>query len=99
MYRNRITGFLFVSLILVLPLAAANISIPAVSATPGATVQIPINIDDATDVGGYQFTVTFDQTVLQATGVVAGSLTSGWMFTPNITVPGQVTVGGFDASL
>ena len=65
----------------------------------GTGIQVPINIDDATGVAGFQFTVTFDGSVLQATGAVAGSLTTGWVVTPNTGTPGQVQIGGFDATL
>jgi len=97
MCNNKTAVLLF--LFLAIPLAGANISIPSVSASSGSSIQVPVNIDDATDVGGYNFTVTFDQGVLQATGASSGSLTSGWMLTPNISTPGQITVAGLDISL
>ena len=75
------------------------VSIPNTQAASGTTVEIPININDATGIAGFQFTVSFNNSVLNATGVVAGSLTSGWMITPNTTVPGQVTVAGADSTL
>ncbi|MGC9066286.1 MAG: cohesin domain-containing protein, partial [Candidatus Ratteibacteria bacterium] len=46
---------------------AVTVSIPNTNANPGtATVEIPINIDNATGVAGFQFTVTFDNTILNA---------------------------------
>ncbi len=78
---------------------AVTVSIPeGITAPSGSTVQIPINVDDATGIGGFQFTVTFDSTVLQAIETVAGSLTAGWSLTPAITT-GQIEIGGFDFSL
>ena len=58
-----------------LNLSAANISIPSLYARPDSTLQVPVNIDDATGVGGYNFTLTYDASVLTATGTSAGSLT------------------------
>ena len=82
-----------------LNLSAANISIPSLYARPDSTLQVPVNIDDATGVGGYNFTLTYDASVLTATGTSAGSLTQGWMTTSNINIPGQVTVSGLDSTL
>ena len=80
------------------------IDIPDTSVSMGtATVEIPINLEDWNEteatVTGFQFTVTFDQTVLQATGATAGLLTTGWMIMPNTTVPGQITIVGADFTL
>ena len=72
----------------------ANVSIPASSGTSGSTVQIPININDATGVAGFQFTVTFDNSVLNATGATTGSLTTGWTIIPNTSNSGRIIVGG-----
>ncbi|MCM8759130.1 MAG: cohesin domain-containing protein [Candidatus Omnitrophica bacterium] len=76
-----------------------TVSIPNTSVNPGtATVQIPVNIDDATGVAGFQFKINFDNTVLNATGAIAGSLTTGWTVIPNTGTPGQIQVGGFSAT-
>lgn len=79
-----------------------TVSIPNTTVNPGTTtVQIPINIDNANGVAGFQFTVTFDPAILtpQTSAVSAGSLTAGWMITPNTTVSGQISIGGFDPTL
>jgi len=80
----------------------AILSIPNMSANPGAAIQIPVNVDDATGIAGYQFTIAYNAsgTVLNCTGTVAGSLTSaaaGWVKSQNLTVANQVTVGGFQS--
>jgi len=80
--------------------ATIDISIPDMGAGPGTTVQIPINLEDwngtAPTVGGFQFTVTYDNSVIEDTPIVtAGSLTGGWTILPNTGIEGQVTIGGF----
>ena len=78
---------------------AVTVSIPNTEIAPGTTtVEIPINVDNATGVAGFQFRVTFNNAILQATGAKVGSLTSGWTVTPNTTVSGQINVVGFDPS-
>jgi len=78
---------------------AVTVSIPNTNVNPGtATVLIPVNIDDATGVAGFQFTVTFDNTILNATGASAGSLTNGWFLQVNTGVAGQISVIGASAS-
>jgi hypothetical protein len=78
---------------------AANISIPKTNVDVGTAIEIPINIDNATGVAGFQFTITYDVSVLNATGTVVGDLTSGWMITRNMSDTGQIKVAGFDTSL
>ncbi|MCM8785293.1 MAG: cohesin domain-containing protein [Candidatus Omnitrophica bacterium] len=75
------------------------VSIPDYSDYQGSFVQIPVNVDNAEGVVGFQFTITFNSDVLQATGVQAGSLTDNWLITPNITVQGQIKVAGADETL
>mgnify|MGYP000889447216 FL=1 len=71
-----------------------TVSIPNTNVNPGTTtVQIPINIDNANSIAGFQFTVTFDNSVLNATGAVAGSLTNGWLLQVNPQA-GQISVIG-----
>ncbi|MCD6236599.1 MAG: hypothetical protein J7K13_01430, partial [Thermoplasmata archaeon] len=67
--------------------AAPTVEIPDTTVDQNTqTVEIPINIDDATGVAGFQFTVTFDQNVLNATGRAKGDLTSGeeWHISANV---------------
>jgi len=72
----------------------ATVSIPNTNVNPGTTtVQIPINIDNANSIAGFQFTVTFDNSVLNATGAVVGSLTNGWLLQVNPQA-GQISVIG-----
>ncbi len=79
--------------------AAADLSIPNSSAAPSSTVSIPINVNQANGIAGFQLTVTFDSSVLKATGASAGNLDSGWLITPNTNTAGQITIGGFSSNL
>jgi len=81
---------------------AATVSIPNTQVQTGtATVQVPIQINQADGIAGFQFGLVFDPTVLQATGWSKGSLTSGNFWNPvgNLNLPGQVMIGayGFNA--
>ncbi|MFZ5906445.1 MAG: cohesin domain-containing protein, partial [Nitrospirota bacterium] len=58
--------------------ALREVSAPAVSVLVNENIQIPVNIDDATGIAGYQFTVTYDPAVLDCTSVVNGTLTGSW---------------------
>ena len=78
---------------------AANILIPDTSADAGWEVVIPVNVDNAKGIAGFEFTITYDASSLKAKGAVAGDITSGWMITPNTTQSGQVKVAGLDTSL
>jgi len=76
-----------------------TVEIPDTTVDAGtATVEIPINIDDATGIAGFQFTVTFDSNILEATGATEGTLTDGWTILPNTTTPGEIQIGGFSAN-
>jgi hypothetical protein len=78
---------------------AANISTPDTDADAGATIEIPVMADSAKGTAGFQFTVSYDASALQAIGAEAGDLTSGWMITPNVSESGQMKVAGIDTSL
>ena len=81
---------------------AATVSIPNTAVKTGtATIQVPIQVNQANGIAGVQFGLVFDPTVLQATGWSKGSLTSGDFWNPvgNLNLPGQVMIGayGFNA--
>jgi len=80
--------------------SGAALSIPNMSGTTGAAAVIPVNVDDATGIAGYQFTITYNASgpVLNCMGTLDGSLTlaaSGWVTSQNMTFPNQIIVGGF----
>lgn len=78
---------------------AATVSIPDMEGGTGATVQVPVEVDDPSGIAGFQFTVTFSGDVLEPTGVSAGTLTGEWMFFCNTDIPGQVAVAALDPNL
>ncbi len=69
---------------------------------PGAAVNIQIKVGDLTDKGviAYQAVITFDQSVLDATGASSTGTLSEPLGVPtaNISVKGKITVGGFGTS-
>ena len=78
------------------------LSIPNMNANPGATIQIPGDVDDATGIAGSQFTISYNSAgaVLNCTGTLPGSLTpvaGDWVKSQNLTVANQVIVGGFQS--
>jgi len=79
---------------------AVTVSIPnSMVQTGTATVQIPIQINQADGIAGFQFALVFDPSVLQATGWSKGSLTSGTAWNPlanlNLQSQGQVMIGSY----
>ena len=93
----------WIGLLLYFPQAfAVTVSIPnSMVQTGTGTVQIPIQINQADGIAGFQFALVYDPSVLQATGWSKGSLTSGNFWNPvgNLNLPGQVMIGayGFNA--
>ncbi len=77
---------------------AGNLSIPDMSGEKGSTVEIPVNIDNAAGVAGFQMTVNYDSSVLDCTKAVPGDLTGGWSVTAK-TAKGQLNIGGFNPTL
>ena len=79
---------------------AVTVSIPnSMIQTGTATVQIPIQINQADGVAGFQFALVFDPSVLQATGWSKGNLTTGNAWNPvanlNLQSQGQVMIGSY----
>lgn len=85
------------SLCFVVPSFAVNVTIPDISASPGSTgFKIPIMVGDVTGLGiiSYQFTVSFDESVLDATGATtSGTISSSWgVPTVNTSIDDEITV-------
>ncbi len=55
--------------------SAATVSVGD-STTVGSTVTVPINVSGASDIGAMAITLTYDSSVLSATGVSKGTITS-----------------------
>jgi hypothetical protein len=66
-------------------------------AAPGATVTIPVTLDDVTgyDVFSADFTVEFDPAVLTASAVSAGSLAAGCAVNSNLGTAGRAGISVF----
>ena len=60
------------------------------TADPGSTVQVPIRLDRAVNIGSMVFTLTYDAQVLKVNKVDSGSLVSGALVTKNFKTPPQV---------
>ncbi len=58
---------------------SSTASVPDMSGSPGSIVQVPVEIDDASGIAGFQLTIAFDQNVLEAQQVSTGNLTDGWL--------------------
>jgi len=78
---------------------ATTVSIPASTGDNGSVYDIPVNIDNATAVAGYQFTITYDTAVLNCTTALRGSLTAGFDSPSNTITPGQVVTLSIEPSL
>ena len=71
------------------------ISIPArLAVTPGEELEVPIHLDDGSNVFTYRVQVLFPSAELTYNRVENGSLTAGW-FAPSVNLdPGVVTMAG-----
>ncbi|HNS32360.1 MAG TPA: SBBP repeat-containing protein, partial [bacterium] len=69
------------------------VSIPDM--TGGGIVEIPVNVFVATGIAGFEFKITYDPNVLNAVGVLKGTLLGdNWNIIGNTDVAGQVIVAG-----
>jgi Cohesin domain len=97
--RSTMWATLVVFLGLAFPAWGAHVSMPAMDATACETVEVPVLVDNAAGIAGFQLMITYDAKMLQASGAVAGDLTGGWMVKANNAHKGEVTVAGVDTSL
>ena len=79
--------------------ADALVSVPDITGSPGASIVIPINIDDATDVAGAEIDLVYDPDILiipqGEEGVDAArttSLTAGFSIIANTNTPGRIII-------
>jgi hypothetical protein len=77
------------------------IYIPSPVYGSGNSVEIPISITNSNGLAGYQITLTYDPSILRATGVTTGTLTEDWTLMANteIEIEGQITIGGYEPML
>jgi len=70
--------------------AFAALIIPELTALPGDSIRIPINITEASGVAGADITVTYDPDVLKIDAVEKTDLSEQISMQPNINNPGKV---------
>ncbi|MEA1952641.1 MAG: PKD domain-containing protein [Planctomycetota bacterium] len=84
--------------------SARVVSLPDFARGPGQDVDVPatasefsVRIDDATNVVGVDFTLRWDTTLLNVTGVSLSSALSAasWQITTNMSTPGEAVVSVF----
>jgi len=97
--RKTLCAVLLVLLGSAVPTFGATVSMPDVYVTAGETVEVPVIIDNAAGIAGFQFTITYDAKLLEASGAVAGDLTGGWLVKTNTSHKGQISLAGVDTSL
>ncbi|MCF8395365.1 MAG: hypothetical protein K9H06_15820, partial [Melioribacteraceae bacterium] len=95
--------FLFLIASFLVKAQTLQVALPDTSADPGASLQIPIYVDDLTglNVISYQMTVQYDNQVVEATGITTDGTISdegGWTVLPNTNFDAQIKVGGFGIS-
>ena len=61
-------------------------------------VNVPVNLQGASNVGSISIELAYDSTVLEATEVAAGELAGNAMMEYNIQNPGRVIIGIIDSS-
>lgn len=80
---------------------SSTVSIPVVSASKGEVIEIPVMVDNVASLGGFQFMVTYDPTVLTLPDINYGSMSPSpnWMMIKDIATPGQIKIGAYDQVL
>jgi hypothetical protein len=76
--------------------AALTVSAGTVNGGPGSTVTIPVNVENAKDLGSMDIVISYDPSVLSAVSVDKGSLNKG-MISSTTDMPGIISLGIVDA--
>jgi len=63
------------------------------TAIPSSTIQVPIFLNNASNIGSMNFVLTYNPQVLRVNKVDSGSLLTGALFTPNYQSPPEVRCG------
>lgn len=79
------------------------VNLPIKQDPPGGPSPIPINVGNTTGqgIGSYAMDVSFNQAVLQPQATpfdTAGTLSSGWLVTPNTSTPGHIILNAFNTT-
>jgi hypothetical protein len=89
---------LFLSCLLLVGMAgAATLSAGEAAGPKGGTVQVPLSIDGATNVGSMDLVLTYDSSVALAMGADTGSLSPNAYLESNIGTPGRVRIALADS--
>jgi hypothetical protein len=80
---------------------AVKVTVPATHAYKGEEVEIPVNVDYAKALAGFQMMVTYDFLALSASDVTSGDLSpvSSWVIVRDTDTPGQITIVAYNPSL
>ncbi len=74
------------------PPTGKKLTIPEVTAKPGESVTVPINVDDASGLAGADITVTYNSSILSFSEVKSTMLSSPYWMSPvaNPDIPGSI---------
>ncbi len=73
--------------------SAMTLRVATLDAEEGGTVQVPLNINGATNLGALQFNVRYDPQVLQIDTVTRGALVANGLVDSNASESGKLRVG------
>lgn len=82
-YGVLLNGFTYIS-------TSAQVSLPNSGGGTGNVITIPVNAANIHGLIAASLTLNFDPSVLNPQSASTGSLTAGWAFAANLSVPGQV---------
>jgi hypothetical protein len=91
-------GLLLLFVVPVAGQAMLTVSVPNATGRPGATVEVPIEVGEATNVGAMHIELSYDADVLQATEVKRGALAENAMLESDLSALGRVVIGLIDAA-
>lgn len=100
--RTRLRAFILPIVVLLVVLLALTLANCAPKAAPTETlpeeVSIPINAENANNIGALHLELVYDPMVLEPTEVEKGMLAGNAMLESNIDTPGRIVIGMIDAS-
>ena len=94
---SRIISILFLFTLSIQTASALTITVSDATGYVGEEAEVPVNIEDATDVGSIDITILYDPAVLNISKVEKGSLVKG-MFSSNTENEGIIVIGIADSS-
>ena len=73
--------------------ALLTVRVPNATGKPGATIEVPIEVAGAANVGAMHIELSYDAGVLQAKEVKRGALADNAMLESNLSAPGRALIG------